>query len=522
MRISFALLALVLLTLPAQAADTPRRGGILTFAHAGDPPTLDCMSTTSFAALHVLAPHYSTLIRFDGPTYPAIKPDLAERWDISPDHLTYAFYLRRGVKFHDGTDLTAEDVRASYERLRKPPPGVISARSASYDDIDRIETPDAHTVVFHVKQAAASMLANFASPWNCIYSAKRLKDDPRWPEKNVMGSGPFRFVEHVAGAHWSGTRFDGYYDAPRPYLDGFRAVIVSGAALVNALQGGQVATEFRGIAPPNRERLKAALGDRITILESPWICRSDLLFNTKRKPFDDARVRRALSIAIDRWQGSDALSKIATVRHVGATMRPGSLFAAPDAELLKLPGFGRDIAAARAEARRLLKEAGAENLKFGAVTRNIPMPYTAISVFVIDQWRQIGVTAENQPMTTDAQKMSYASGNFDVGLDGVCDFMDDPDLQLLRFISGDRSPISVGHFTDRTLDNLYDRQKRATDPAERLKLLRAFDTRLAEQAYAVPIIWWHRIVAHWSNMKGWAMTPNHYIGQDLAGIWLEP
>jgi peptide/nickel transport system substrate-binding protein len=526
MRTLLSVLALGLALSAAQthdagAADMPRRGGVLAFAHAGDPPSLDCMANVSFAALHVLAPHYSTLLRFDGATYPAIKPDLAESYEVAPDYLTYTFRLRPGVKFHDGTALTSEDARASYERLRNPPAGVISARRGSFEDIDRIETPDALTVVFRMRQPAASMLFNFASPWNCIYSAARLKGDPRWPEKNVMGTGPFRFVERVAGSHWTGARFEGYYDPAKPYLDGFKALIVSGAALINALQGGQVLADFRGIAPPNRDRLKQALGDRMVILESPWICRSDLLFNTGRKPFDDPRVRRALSIAIDRWQAAEALSKIATVRHVGGTMRPGSPLGASPAELERLPGFGHDIAAARAEARRLLKEAGAENLKFSVVTRNIPMPYTAVSIFVIDQWRQIGVAAENQPLTTDAQKMSYSSGSYEVGLDGVCEFMDDPDLQLLRFISGDRSPISVGHFIDRALDDLYERQKRATDPAERYKLLRAFDERLATEAYAVPIIWWHRIIAHWAQMKGWSITPSHYIGQDLADIWLD-
>src|SRR4029078_3121395 len=131
-----------------------------------------------------------------------------------------------GVKFHDGTNFTAEDVKATYDRIRKPPPGVLSLREAAYADISGIETPDPATVVLKLSKPNASMLANFASPWNCIYSAAKLKADPRWPEKNVMGTGPFTFVENVRGSHWSGKRFDNYFREGQPYLDGFRAVFI--------------------------------------------------------------------------------------------------------------------------------------------------------------------------------------------------------------------------------------------------------------------------------------------------------
>src|SRR5205814_1267560 len=117
-----------------------------------------------------------------------------------------------------------------------------------------------------------ALLANVASPWNCIYSKARLDADPRYPEKTVMGSGPFRFVEYAPGSHWLGKRFENYFVKDRPYLDGFRIVEVSGAAMVNSLAGGQVMAEFRGLAPAERDRIAAARGDRIRFVESPaWV-----------------------------------------------------------------------------------------------------------------------------------------------------------------------------------------------------------------------------------------------------------
>ncbi len=106
--------------------------------------------------------------------------------------------------------------------------------------------------------------------------------------------------------------------------------------MVNALAAGEVLAEFRGHSPADRDRLVKTLGDKAVVQESPWVCSLVVTFNTKKKPFDDQRVRKALSLAIDRWGGAQALSKIALVRHVGGILRPGYDLAASEKELLQL------------------------------------------------------------------------------------------------------------------------------------------------------------------------------------------
>jgi peptide/nickel transport system substrate-binding protein len=512
--------AAALLAAGAADAQTPRRGGTLNFAVSAEPPNYDCHANTSFAFIHPVRPHYSTLLKFDAPNYPKIIGDLAESWNVSADGLSYTFKLRSGVKFHDGSAFSSADVKASYERIVHPPAGVVSIRQAAYEDIASIEAPDAQTVVFKLKAPNASMLGNFASPWDCIYSAAKLKQDPKFPEKNVLGTGPFKFVEHVAGSHWVGQRFDDYFVKGEPYLDGFRAVFMRGAAIINAIQGGQVLAEFRGQTPAERDKLVAALGDKVKVQEAPWICNLVVGFNTEKKPFDDARVRRALSLAIDRWQGSEALSKIALVKPVGGVLRPGYDLAASQSELEAMPGFSHNIAAARAEAKKLLAEAGQPNLKFKFLNRNVPMPYTPVGVFLIDQWRQIGVSVEHEQLETRLYQAALSGGNYEVGLDFNCDYVDDPNLQLLKYLSADKSPINYGRYNDRTLDELYEKQKRATDPAQRKAVVREFEKRVLTEAYTVPTIWWHRIIVHWNTMHGWEITPSHYLNQDLADVWL--
>src|SRR6266705_635727 len=140
----------------AAAEPSPKRGGTLEFAVLVEPGDYDCHANISFAVLHPVAPHYSTLLKFDPANYPQVVGDLAESWNVSPDRRTYTFKLRPNVLFHDGSKLTSADVKASYERIVHPPPGVVSARRVDYAAIARIETPDPLTVVFRLQWPEAA------------------------------------------------------------------------------------------------------------------------------------------------------------------------------------------------------------------------------------------------------------------------------------------------------------------------------------------------------------------------------
>ena len=522
MRLIALLLSAALVT-GAFAAETPKYGGLLKFAVGAEPPNYDCHAQTSFAFIHPVRPHYNTLLEFDTAKYPAIKGDLAESWTVSKDGLTYTFKIRKGVRFHDGSTLTSEDIKATYERLRNPTGGARSVRQASYADIDRIDTPDANTVVFRLKKPNASMLSNFASPWDCVYSAAKLKQDQRFPERNILGTGPFTFVEHVAGSHWTARKFDRYFRKGRPYLNGYVAIFIAGAPMVNALAAGEVLVEFRGHSPADRDRLLKTLGDKATVQEVPWVCSLVVTFNTKKKPFDDQRIRKALSLAIDRWGGAQALSKVALVRHVGGVLRPGYEFAANEKELTSYTGWSKDINASRAEARKLLAAAGASNLTFTLTNRNVAMPYTPVGVFLIDQWRQIGLNVKHDQLETRLYLAAQQRENptYDAALDFNCDFMDEPNLQLQKYLSHDRAAINYAQQTDRVLDALFDKQSGELDKKKRYALLREFEKRALDQAYTVPTIWWHRIIVQHKVIKGWNITPSHYVGQDLSDVWLD-
>jgi len=520
-----ALLALAVLAPVVRAQETPRYGGELVFVVPAESPSFDAHREESFALLHPAAPHYNTLLRVepDDPSGTRIVGDLAQSWSSARDGRTWTFILRRGVKFHDGSEMTSKDVKASYDKIIFPPAGVASNRKGEYVVVDAVEAPDPSTVVFRLKWPAASFLASLASPWNWIYKADLLAQDIRWYERNIMGTGPFTFGEYVKGSHWTGRKNPAYWDRAKPYLDGYRALFIRDtAAQIAAIRGQRAMIQFRGFSPPDRESLVQALGSRIRVQESPWECGNPIALNHERKPFDDRRVRRALTLALDRHQGAPALSRISIFKEIVGVQGAGTPFSATPAELEKLAGYGRDIAASRAEARRLLREAGVpEGFSFTFRNRGIRDPYEALGIWLVDQWRQIGLTVKVETLELATLYNEIRGGNFDVAADFHCSYIVEPDLALFKFQSMDVSHVNYGRYTDRVLDELYQRQSRATDREERRRSIREFEKRLLdEEVRYIFTFQWHRIVPHNARVRGWTITPSHFLNNQLDTVWL--
>ena len=517
-------LAITVVMGAASGQDKPRYGGELIFVVPAEPPTYDGHREGTFALVHPMAPHYNTLLRVDpnDRTGTKVVPDLGESWTISQDGRTYTIKLRRGVKFHDGAEMTSRDVKATYDRIIWPPAGISSFRRGQYTDVEALETPDAYTVVFRLKFPSASFLNLLASPFSWIFKADILAKDQRWYEKNVMGTGPFTFVEYVKGSHWVGKKNPNYWDKGKPYLDSYRAIFVKdSAAQVAAVRSERAHIQFRGFTPAERDSIVQTLGaSKVTVQESAWDCLNFVSMHHDKKPFNDKRVRRALSLALDRYQGSQALSKIAIVKEVAGVIVPGTPYATPPAELEKLAGYGHDIKKNREEAKRLLREAGVpEGFSFTFKNRGIPMPYEPVGVWLIDQWRQIGLNVKQEVIEAASYYGVLKRGDFDATMDFQCGFIVEPDLDLVRFIS--TSDANYGKHADKVIDDLYHRQATATDPEERKKIIRAFEKRLLdEEAHVIYTLQWHRIIPHNAKVKGWTITPSHYLNNQLDTVWL--
>jgi peptide/nickel transport system substrate-binding protein len=512
----------------AVADETPKRGGILTFVIPADaPPSFDAQREETYATIHSAAPFYSVLIRAD-PNDPSVTGPLVcdlctEMPQPTDGGKTYTFKIRDGVKFHDGEKLTAADVAASWNKIIFPPEGVLSPRQSNFVMVDKVEATDPTTVVFRLKFATDAFLPALADPYAWIYSKAKLDKDVHWYERHFVGSGPFKFDAYETGQSISGVRNPDYYHKGLPYLDGFKGIYADKQVTrVEAIRSDRAAIEFRGFPPAVGDELVKALGDRIKIQTSDWNCGGVITPNHKKTPFDDVRVRRALTLAIDRWGSAADLSKIAIVRTVGGVTFPGSPLAATKEELQKLAGYWPDIEKSRAEARRLLKEAGAENLSFELLNRSTDQPYKYYGIWAVDQWSKIGLKVTQRVLPTGPWFQAMRDGNFEVTTEGNCQNVVNPLADVGKYLPHSVSPSNYGNFDDPTEIDIYNKQLRELDKTKQRELLRQFEKRvLDEEVHAIFLLWWQRIVPHQSYVKGWKISPSHYVNQDLGTVWLD-
>ena len=523
-----ALAAALAFALPASAEETPKRGGTLTYLVPADaPPSFDGHREATYATIHTAAPYYSVLIRIN-PLNPGSSTDFVcdlctELPTPTDGGKTYTFKIRDGVKWHDGSPLTAYDVAASWRKIVNPPAGLTSARQSFYIMVDKIETPDPLTVVFRLKFPTSAFIPALADPFTWIYKKEVLDKDPHWYEKNIMGSGPFKFVSYEAGQSIKGVRNPDYYHKGLPYLDGIVGILApKQATRLDAIRADRGAIEFRSFPPAARDDLVAALGDKITVQTSDWNCGLLITPNHKKKPFDDVRVRRALTLAIDRWHGAPAISKIAIMKTVGGIVFPGSPLAATKEELEQIAGFWPDIEKSRAEARRLLKEADAEGLSFELLNRDVDQPFKYLATWVVDEWSKVGLKAAQRVAPTGPWFDGLRTAKFDVALEGNCQSIVNPLLDVSKYQPPPEFTEQYGNFEDRAAVELYQKMLHETDPAKQRQLMRTFEKHtLDDQVHNITTLWWNRVVPHRSYVKGWKISPSHFLNQDLATIWLD-
>ncbi len=517
------LLGVLVAAVPAavESAEAPRRGGVLLAAIGADAPSLDPHQEQTFATLQPVAPLYSTLLQIDPYSYPNVIGDLATEWNISPDGLTYTFKLRQEVRFHDGSPLTSADIKASYDKILWPPPGVRSIRAPHYAAVASVEAPDPHTIVFKLKYPSASLLSNLASPWNVIFPKKYLDKDPNYFKTNAIGSGPFKLKNYTRGSTFEGERNPDYFVKDRPYLDGYKFYISPETSVrAAAIRSGRAYIEFRHLPNAEVEAIRKQLGDKMVVQQSSFVINFGIAINNTVKPFTDVRVRKALTLGIDRYTAGRVLLPLTGLRDVGGLTRPGTEWAMPPAELEQLPGFGKDMDKNRAEAKRLLAEAGYPNgFKVVLKNRNVKLPYQDLAVYVIQEWRKIGIEAEHRPLETATW---YADGrdkgNFELMVFPYGAFIDDPDQLLAPFITA--GPQNWARFSNPGIDDLYARQARALDSAERRKLVIQLQKIVLENAYHMPGLWWSRNVVHWAKVKNYVAQPSHFTNQKLQDVWL--
>lgn len=372
------------------AATAQTRGGDVVVAQSSNPPSLDAMVTSSQASRNITLNMYETLYGFDENIRP--MPILAEGVEISDDGLRYTFPLRRGVKFHNGKEMTAEDVKASLERYQE-----YGATQTMLEPVEKIEVTGPYEVTLTLSAPTPTFLEAFSSPRApaAIIPAEEAGKGPG--EIEFIGTGPYKFVEYVPDSHVTLERFedftaneayediDGFGGKKTPYFDTvtFRVIAEPGAA-VAALETGEVDV-VEQVPVPTARRL--ATNDEIEIYENmPWAFMT-FIFNMKEPPTDNVKFREAVQVALDM----EEIMAIATeglyqLNH--GWMYEGSTYDAGD--------IGKEYynLADTERAKALLEEAGYAGEPFVLLTDSTIPEHGKAGVVIAEQLKDIGINVK--------------------------------------------------------------------------------------------------------------------------------
>lgn len=501
---------------PSPAAEAPRYGGVLTVRLDADPAHFDLHQHVSYTVLWPVAACCNQLVQFDPLDHTKVIPDLAERWEVSPDGKVYTFYLKRGVKFHHGKPFKAEDVKASFERIIWPPKGVVSPRKEIYGSVEGIETPDDYTVKFYLKRRTSSFLTNVALGFNVIYP-KDILDAKGDLKRDLVGTGPFKLKEYRRGVSLELVKNAEYHVPGQPYLDGITFFIIPDLnTSFSALVAGQLLLQ-RTFTDPGADELKRQLGDKVVVETAPSTFVRVVDLNARRKPWDDPRVRQAVSLAIDRNAAVQVVSKGHGL--VTGPMLPGGQWALPREELLKLPGYG-EKAREIEQAKALLRQAGyAEGIRDVEILTRKGPDWEPQAVFVQDQLARIGIQATIKAEEAATHQARLDRYDFEVHAHAYSVPIDDPDTVFgQNYLCG--SSRNYSGVCDPDVDALFERQSGAADVNERRGLVWELEKKVIIDNIKILTARELEWSVCWRKVRNFRTWPSRYLTEKLEHVWL--
>jgi peptide/nickel transport system substrate-binding protein len=517
--------SLSLVFFAAGAALAQKSGGILKIGHFDSPASMSMLEESTQAVNRPMSGVFNNLVIFkqDEPqnTPESIVPELATEWRWSEDGTELAFPLRHDVKWHDGKAFTAADVKCTLDLLQGKAAEKlrINPRKPWFENVSEVSTNGDYEATFHLKRPQPSLLSMLATGWTPIYPCHV---SPAQMRQHPIGTGPFKFVEFKANQSITVTRNTDYWKPGRPYLDGIEYPIIKDVStrLLSFIAGKE--DVYFGVTMPQLKDVKNQRPQAICDMVIPNVSRN-LLVNRSVPPFDNAELRRAMSLALDRQAFVDIIADGQGT--IGGVMQPPpeGIWGMPPYAMRHLPGYDPDVATSRAQARKIMEKLGYgpdKRLALTVTTRNV-QAYRDAAVVLIGQLKEVYIDAELNPIDTIQWYPMLMRKDYKVAVNVTETAVDDPDVAFYEnYVCG--AARNYTGYCNPEVDKLVDKQSAEPDPQKRKKIVWEIERKLIEDD-ARPILFYTRVAnCHYPRLKGLVTQVNSiYNGQRFEDLWLD-
>ncbi len=519
-----ASVALVIGAMPALAQ---KSGGILRTWDFDSPASMSILEESTIAAERPMMGVFNNLVLFDQHvqqnSLKSIVPELAKSWNWNEEGTELTMPLQEGVKWHDGKPFTAADVKCTWDLLTGKAADKlrINPRKSWYRNLEEVRVDNDHQVTFRLKQPQPSFLALLATGWSPIYPCHV---PPREMRSRPIGTGPFKFVEFKPNQSITVARNPDYWKKGRPYLDGIEYTIIKDPSTARlAFAAGKFDMSWPyNITVPVLKDIQSQAPTAQCELTSTNVNRT-VIINRTAPPFDNADLRRAVSLALDRKAYIDIITQ--GKGDIGGAMLPApeGIWGMPAEMLQTLPGYGADVAKSREEARAIMKKLGYgpdKKLTVTVSTRNVP-PYRDPAVILVSQLNEIYMDATLDTIDTVNWYPKLVRKDYTIGLSTTESALDDPDQQFYEsYVCGaDRNYTG---YCNPEFDKLVDRQSAEPDLEKRRKLVWEIEKMLVEDGVR-PVLFYPRQATCWyPHVKNLTVTVNSiYNGWRFEDLWLD-
>ena len=521
-----AAIAAVALTVAGPAA-AQKSGGILKVQHWDSPASMSILEEATYSVVVPAMGVMNNLVVYDQHvaqnSLSDIVPDLAESWSWSADGKELTFKLRQGVKWHDGVPFTAADVKCTFDLLQGKGEAKLRAnpRKEWWNNVDQVTTNGDFEAVVHLKRPQPALLTLLASGYSPIYPCHV---PPAQMRQHPIGTGPFKFVEFKPNEYIKVARNPDYWKPGRPYLDGIEYDIVPNrSTAILGFIAGQFDMTWPYYVTPPLVRDITKQDPSATCVTATNNGTTNLLINRDKPPFDNADLRKALALTIDRKSFIDIMTE--GQAKIGAAMLPPpeGLWGMPQDMLRSLPGYDPDVQKNREAAREIMRKLGYgpdKKLELKVSTRNVAT-FRDPAVIMIDQLKEIYIDAVLDAVETANWFPKVVRKDYSIAINNTGSGVDDPDQQFYEnYACG--SQRNYSGYCNPELDKKFDEQSMMSDQEARKKLVWEIDKKLQEDG-ARPIIF-HAVNATClqSRVKGLTIMVNSiYNGWRMEDVWLD-